>query len=163
MNTISPHAKSMLTVFGLGAMRPFSGTWGSLPPVVLGWVLCLIGTPRSLFDILMIVLIVVFSAACVIWGTEAEAHWKKDPGHVVADETAGQAVTLLLLPNAVLGDFWSFTIAMAASFFLFRGFDILKPWPAGAMQSIRGGWGILLDDLIAGAMAAAIIWIAHLI
>jgi len=164
MHTISPLAKSMVTVFGLGSLRPAPGTWGSLPPVAIGLALLLAGAGRGVFDLVMIVMLVVFSGACVVFGTAAEAHWRrKDPGHIVADETAGMCVTLFLIPQALLISPLSAAMTLVGAFLLFRGFDILKPWPAGALQAVRGGWGVLLDDLIAGAMAAALIWIVHIV
>lgn len=162
MNTISPTAERLLTTFGLGHLKPASGTWGSMPPVLVAGFLAASGitTPglRSVYDIFMILTFVVFSAACVIWGSDAEARWKKDPGQVVADETAGQCVTLIMIPSVMLTSPLSAFLTILGAFLLFRAFDILKPWPAGAMQNIRGGWGILLDDWIAGFMAGLIIW-----
>lgn len=163
MHTISPLAKSMLTVFGLGALRPAPGTWGSLPPVLLGVVLAGAGAGRGVFDLAMLAMLAVFSGACIAFGTHAEAHWgKKDPGQVVADETAGMCVTLILIPQALLESPLVAAMTLAGAFLLFRGFDILKPWPAGTLQSVPGGWGVLLDDLAAGAMAAGVIWIVQL-
>lgn len=165
MNTISPRAEGLLTTFGLGHWKPASGTWGSMPPVfVAGAVVAMgISNPavRGVYDLLLVLIFVVFSAACVLWGTDAEARWKKDPGQVVADETAGQCVTLLMIPSAMLGSPVSAFLTLLGAFLLFRAFDILKPWPAGAMQNIRGGWGILLDDWVAGFMAGVVIWVVH--
>jgi len=166
MNTISPTAEGFLTTFGLGHWKPASGTWGSMPPVFAAGILVAIGVTnpavRGIYDLLMLLIFVIFSAACVFWGTDAEARWKKDPGQVVADETAGQCVTLIMIPTAMLGSPLSAFLTLVGAFLLFRAFDILKPWPAGAMQNIRGGWGILLDDWVAGLMAGAVIWIVHL-
>ncbi len=163
MNTISRGAERLLTTFGLGHFKPASGTWGSLPPVLLGGAILSFGltsaSVRGIYDIVMVLVFVVFSAACVLWGNDAEMRWKKDPGQVVADETAGMCVTLLMIPTAMLGTPGSAFLTLLGAFLLFRAFDILKPWPAGAMQSIRGGWGILLDDWVAGFMAGIVIWI----
>ncbi len=165
MNTISPRAEGLLTTFGLGHLKPASGTWGSMPPVFIAAAVTTAGitTPavRSIYDLLMVAIFIIFSAACVFWGTDAEARWKKDPGQVVADETAGQCVTLIMIPSAMLGSPFSAFMTLLGAFLLFRAFDILKPWPAGAMQNIRGGWGILLDDWIAGLMAGVVIWIMY--
>lgn len=163
MNTIARRSERLLTTFGLGYCKPASGTWGSLPPVILAGGLAFgdltNSTTRGVYDILMIVLFLVFSAACVLWGTDAEARWSKDPGQVVADETAGQCVTLLMIPTVLFTGTQSTILTLLGAFLLFRAFDILKPWPAGAMQKIPGGWGILLDDWIAGFMAGIVIWI----
>lgn len=167
MNTISPMAAGLLTTFGLGHMKPASGTWGSMPPVIVAGVVTAAGITnpavRGIYDVLMVAIFIIFSAACVLWGTDAEARWKKDPGQVVADETAGQCVTLLMIPSAMLGSPGSAFLTLVGAFLLFRAFDILKPWPAGAMQGIRGGWGILLDDWVAGLMAGVVIWIFHIV
>jgi phosphatidylglycerophosphatase A len=68
-----------------------------------------------------------------------------DPSEVVIDEVAGFLVTMLLVPPGV--------ITIACGFFLFRIFDILKPWPAGPAERIGGGCGIMADDLICGLYA----------
>ncbi len=166
MNTISPTAEGLLTTFGLGHWKPASGTWGSMPPVFVAGAIAAIGISnpavRGIYDVLMVLIFVIFSAACVFWGTDAEARWKKDPGQVVADETAGQCVTLIMIPSVMLTSPMSAFMTLVGAFLLFRAFDILKPWPAGAMQNIRGGWGILLDDWVAGFMAGAVIWIIHI-
>ena len=82
-----------------------------------------------------------------IWAAnQAETYFKrKDPGHVVIDEIAGQLVALLFMaptPGRLIG-----------GFFLFRLFDILKPYPARRLEALPGGTGIMLDDLVAGAYA----------
>ncbi|MCA9303801.1 MAG: phosphatidylglycerophosphatase A, partial [Phycisphaerales bacterium] len=70
-----------------------------------------------------------------------------------------QCITLMMIPGAMLGTPMSITLSLLSAFLLFRAFDILKPWPAGAMQKIAGGWGILLDDLFAGLMGGVVILI----
>jgi phosphatidylglycerophosphatase A len=69
----------------------------------------------------------------------------KDPSPVVIDEAAGLFVTLLYLPAGPL--------TVALGFVLFRVMDIVKPPPARAAEGLPGGWGIVVDDLIAGAYA----------
>jgi len=66
-----------------------------------------------------------------------------DPGQVVVDEVAGQVITFVATPR-IAG------IGLVAGFILFRVFDIVKPFPARRAERIRGGWGIMLDDVIAG-------------
>lgn len=154
----------LITVFGLGAMRPFPGTWGSLPPVgvaLLAWA----AFPPALFPaahtLLMLALLLIFGVACVVQGDAAEARFgRKDPSHAVADEVAGQAVALLPLSWIGAGSALRTLGLLALAFLLFRLFDIAKPWPARSIQRTPGGWGILLDDLIAGAYAAVLLTIA---
>lgn len=71
-----------------------------------------------------------------------EDHWGKDPGPVVIDEALGYLVTVAWLPQSLF-------LALAA-FFLFRLLDIVKPPPARRCENLRGGWGIMADDLVAG-------------
>jgi phosphatidylglycerophosphatase A len=111
---------------------------------------------------------VVFTLACAVWGDWAEAHWRwKDPSQVVADEVAGQAIALLMLPwrptESVRDLIANILIALTA-FLAFRFFDIVKPPPAGALQHVPGGWGIVLDDLAAGVYALIVAQLAaHLL
>lgn len=79
---------------------------------------------------------------------------RKDPGPVVIDEVLGMLVTMLLVPLSLA--------AMAAGFLLFRLFDIIKPFPADRLERAPRGWGIMLDDLMAGVYAnlvlQALLW-----
>lgn len=158
MNTMPRSSEMLLTTGGLGYMRPFSGTWGSLPPIVIAYPLLLLGigpgNPYAWVYFLALSLVfVIYCGACVLLGHEAEAKWGKDPSEVVADETAGQCVTLMFIPAGICNCSMTTMGAVLGAFFLFRAFDILKPWPASAVEKIAGGWGILLDDIIAGIMA----------
>ena len=163
-----------VTSGGLGFLRPASGTWGSLPPAVAAGLLALAGQPAWLIDLCLVLLLAIGSVACLRFGLAAERTFhKKDPGQVVADEVAGQAFTLLALPWAGVVA-WAGTPTLpegvsagvfnlglaAAGFFLFRAFDIVKPPPANGLQRLGGGAGILVDDLIAGAMAGVVLQIA---
>ena len=146
-----------VTVGGLGDLRPASGTWGSLPPVVLAALLLALDAPPTVLNTAMVLGLVAFSAACVFFGDEAEARYHaKDPSPVVADETAGQCLALLAFPVAHDHRFALLLLAFLA----FRMLDIIKPPPARNLQRVRGGWGILLDDLIAGAMTLVLVQIA---
>jgi phosphatidylglycerophosphatase A len=154
----------LLTGMGLGRLRPGPGTWGSLPPPVLALALVallggdgLTSTDRWIVSGAVIALGVVFGVACVVLGGWAERHWgRKDPGDVVADEIAGQALVVIGLPWRSFGEpggtAWNATLA-ATAFAAFRVFDITKPPPANQLQRIPGGWGILIDDLVAGVYA----------
>ena len=86
---------------------------------------------------------------------------KGDPGEVVADELAGQAVTFLFIPFLTLetfstGQIWVTTVV---GFLLFRLFDIAKPWPIRRLEKLPEGWGLLADDLLAGVFAAIVLLI----
>ncbi len=151
----------ILTTFGLGHMRPFPGTWGSIPTVVVAAILVAAGLgPAShpaLFNALLLAILLFFTLACAIRGDEAEAVFlKKDPSQVVADETAGQTIPLLFLPASAFATPAASAWTLLLAFIAFRIMDILKPWPAAQIQKYPGGWGVVLDDLIAGVYALVV-------
>jgi phosphatidylglycerophosphatase A len=80
-----------------------------------------------------------------VWsaGKAEKVFGRVDPGQVVIDEVAGQILTFVATPRLT----W---IGLIAGFLLFRGFDIVKPFPARRAERFPGGWGIMLDDLVAG-------------
>lgn len=84
-----------------------------------------------------------------IWAAHRAEHvlGGKDPGAIVIDEVAGMTLSVLAVPLT----FWT----LAVAFLLFRVFDIVKPFPAGASQRLPGGFGVVVDDLIAGLYALA--------
>ncbi len=94
--------------------------------------------------------LVALIAGLGIWaGTRVEKlSGKKDPGTVVVDEVAGQMLALAAIPlTAAAGP-------TVLAFLAFRVFDIIKPYPARRFESLRSGWGIMADDLVAGVYAA---------
>lgn len=93
-----------------------------------------------------------------IWAAgEAEKFFnRKDPGQVVIDEVVGQMLTFLIRPDAE----WKWLLA---GFLLFRALDVLKPFPARRLEHARGGWGIILDDVVAGAYGLATLTILEMI
>jgi phosphatidylglycerophosphatase A len=149
-----------LTVFGLGRLRLAPGTWGSLPPVALVLLALALPGPRWVVDAMLGIVGIAFGVACVRLGGRAERHFgRKDPSEVVADEVAGQCLALAGLPwrNVAIAGGWTHNLVLAGvAFAAFRLFDIWKPPPARGLQRITGGWGILVDDLIAGVYAAAV-------
>lgn len=76
---------------------------------------------------------------------------RKDPGIVVIDEVAGQLLTFMFLP--IPSKPWM----IVTGFLLFRAFDILKPYPARRLESLKSGLGIMADDIVAGAYAAILV------
>lgn len=129
--------------FGSGLIPLMPGTFGSLAAVPL-----LLAS--SYFSPFYFVAITVLF--CVVGihfcGRTADDMQVHDHGAIVWDEIAGMFVTLLFLPVN-----W---VTLLAGFLLFRVFDILKPWPINVIDKrVHGGWGIMLDDIIAGAMACA--------
>ena len=100
----------------------------------------------------MIALAIAGSLVCVRFAPSIiTLTGKNDPGEVVADEFAGQAITFLALGSLSVPQSW---LAALVGFLLFRLLDILKPWPACRLEKLPKGWGILADDLAAGIYAA---------
>lgn len=128
------------TLGGVGRIRPAPGTWGSLvvlPAALLGPLPCLI--------LGMAVAIGGWAAVRAVLAEGGE----QDPGWIVVDEAAGMLIALAAVPA---GAGW---IGVAAAFALFRACDILKPWPVSWADGLPGATGVMLDDVLAGGMAAA--------
>ena len=129
----------LLATFGYVGHFPFApGTAGSAAALLLYAALRLAASP--ILDLAVIV--ALFAIGC--WaGSVAEVHYgRTDPGFVVLDEVVGMLLTLLLVPVS-----WSGALV---GFFLFRGFDIIKPFPARQCERMHGGLGIMADDAVAG-------------
>jgi phosphatidylglycerophosphatase A len=154
-----------ITVFGLGHLRPAPGTWGSLPAVAIAALLMSLGVGPSanqwVYSGVMLSIAAIFTVICAVQGDQAEARFnRKDPPDVVADEMAGQAVALLTLPPAAVATPTLAVFSLIYAFVAFRVFDIVKVWPCRQIQETPGGWGIVLDDLIAGFYALITLHIA---
>ncbi len=153
MSGMSRSELIVVTGLGTGYLRPASGTWGSMPPVILAASLLGLGLGPREIDVAMGLVGIVFAASCLISGDRAERHFgMKDPKTVVADEFAGQAVTLMWLPweqGLTMGN----CVLLVMSFFFFRLFDVLKPSPARELERLPSGIGVLLDDVAAGLYA----------
>lgn len=145
--------RALTSCFGLGFSPVASGTCGSVPPVAIFVACVCMGFSTGALAAILVVTGLVFSLACLKFTADiTKLTGKEDPSEVVADEYAGQAVTLLIAL------FSASTIAnpMTAGllcFFLFRIFDIFKPWPVCALEKLHGGLGVLADDLFAGLYA----------
>lgn len=154
----------LATMFGLGSLRPAPGTWGSLPPVAIAGTLIAIGAgPAQQPVVYHAVLLGVFllgCLACIFQGDRAEVLFlAKDPPGVVADEVAGMCLPLMFLPAAATADAGVSIFTLIYAFICFRVMDIIKPPPAAGLQRVPGGWGILLDDLMAAFYAMALVQI----
>jgi len=135
------------TFFGLGYMKPGPGTYASVATVLLWWGAANgfhIG-PHNLSALTFLAMVVVTAIGIPASTIVAHEAAKKDPGFVVIDEVAGQLFALIaLLPTWVHG---------LEALVLFRVFDIWKPWPIRRVEKLPRGWGIMLDDVLAGFFA----------
>jgi len=138
------------------------GTWGSLPPVVAFTIMLHFGAPAPAITLVMAAFIVAGSVACVLCVPAVAALvGKGDPGEVVVDEVAGQAVAYLIIPFFLPSDLSlkQCCLVTGLGFLLFRALDITKPWPIKKMEAFPEGWGVLADDLLAGVLAGIILLI----
>lgn len=135
---------------GYAGFFPFApGTVGSAVGVAV-WAAARVAGATALAEALLVVTLLIVGALAA---SEAERRLgTTDPGPVVIDEVMGQCVTLIAAPLT-----WK---AALLGFLLFRAFDIVKPPPARQLERAHGGWGIMLDDLAAGAYAAIVLRIA---
>lgn len=135
------------TGFGLGRFPLAPGTWASLATLPLGI------AGAHLAGAGGVLLLAILATLAGLWTSgrvEARAG-APDPSFIVIDEVAGQLIALI--PAGLHAP------AIGAAFLAFRLFDILKPFPANlADRRLPGGWGIMVDDLIAGAYAGALVW-----
>ena len=152
----------MATCFGLGWLPGAPGSWGSSPPALAFGLLMYAGVPTTAL-IVMAVMLAVGCVTCVLCAPASiEAKGQDDPGEVVMDEFAGQALTFLVLPLVAprgLCGGESFVLA-SLGFLAFRVIDITKPWPIRELERLPAGWGILADDLAAGIVSAVLVLIA---
>jgi len=133
--------------FGFGTgLAPFApGTFGSLPGILLFWLTMDFGLYVQLG-----VAAVITLAGIWICGESARRIGVHDHGGIVWDEIAGMYLTLMVAPFSVFG--W------ILAFVLFRIMDIVKPWPIRDLDHrLRGGVGIMLDDLAAALYAAILL------
>lgn len=127
---------------GLSGWAP--GTMGTLIAVPLALLLSIL--PVMAYWVVVAVLFFVGIAVC---GRAAAELGQEDPPAVVFDEIVGFLVAMAAAPA---GWIWVIT-----GFLVFRLFDIYKPWPVSLVKNMRGGFGIMIDDLIAGAMTFIVI------
>ena len=141
------------TFFMVGHMRPAPGSWGALAALPVAWALLELGGVPLFAAALL--------AACLlgVWATERETRGKADhdPSEIVIDEVVGQWVALLpvALGAEVAGvSYLTLWPGWVAAFVLFRLFDIWKPGPIGWADRQPGALGVMLDDVLAGLLAA---------
>lgn len=154
----------LATGLGSGYLKPAPGTWGTLAGL-LAWVGLVFALGRATWPFAPWVLLAAPAALTLlaVWAADrvVQETGQKDPAFIVADEWAGIWIaltpllfTMTLQPQPVL--LW--TARLVAPFALFRLFDIWKPGAVNAAQGLPGGWGVVVDDVLAGLLAALIVW-----
>ncbi len=137
--------------FGSGLAPKAPGTFGTLAAVPLYWLMTYLSLSEYLFVILFATVVGIYLCGQAAKDLQVHDH----PG-IVWDEFVGFWITMIAVP-AQLG-------YILLGFILFRLFDIWKPWPIKWVdQHVHGGFGIMLDDLLAGLMALAVIQLLMLL
>ena len=136
----------LLTLFGIGHIKYAPGT-------IASFVTCLIYYPLILIKINFIYLLIIFLILLIysiILIDKLSHHFKeKDPKEIVIDEFIGQSIPLIFMSEYIISSKNPLPIFLA--FFLFRFFDILKPFPINIIdKKMKNGLGVVLDDIIAG-------------
>ena len=131
------------TFFYLGKLPFAPGSWGSLGALLI-WLLLPV-----IFSVQLSVIIILFVLGVYSSSRMAKYLDDHDPSEVVIDEVVGMGISLFMLPH----NFWLYLL----SFILFRVIDILKPSFIYRIQNLSGGWGVMLDDVLAGLLTFTIV------
>ena len=131
------------TFFYLGKLPFAPGSWGSLGALLL-WLLLPVTFSVHLSVIIILFILGVYSSSRM-----AKYLDDHDPSEVVIDEVVGMGISLFMLPHS--------PGLYLLTFILFRGFDILKPSFIYRIQNLPGGWGIMLDDVLAGLITFVLV------
>jgi phosphatidylglycerophosphatase A len=137
--------KFLASGLGSGYLKPFPGTWGTIPAWLIAWFL-LKGDPPLLWGAAIISIALSIAVASL-----AEPLMGHDSRKIVIDEWAGMFVSLLFVP-------YSLQIYIGV-FIVFRAFDVIKLWPARQLESLPGGLGVTMDDVAAGIQSILLVQI----
>ena len=130
------------TLFGIGFIPFMPGTFGTLAAMVV-----YLGIPESWLNsfpnVMFFIILISILFLLGVWFTKkAENKLGHDAGSIIWDEFVGYFVAVLFLPHSLLMGVYAFAI--------FRVFDIAKPFPIKQSQNFPHGWGIMIDDILAG-------------
>jgi phosphatidylglycerophosphatase A len=140
--------KFFATGFGSGCLPKAPGTWGTVVGIAYAWALSLLDWRWQLGIIVSVLLLAVWLS-----GVAERLFQRKDAQEIVIDEIAAFPLAAFF---AWGGERWT-PLLVGAAFVLFRIADILKPFPARQSQQLRGGWGVVADDVVAAVYAGTVI------
>ena len=138
--------KYFATLFGIGFIPLAPGTFGSLFAILIWYVFI------DLFSIFYFIVLFLFVLSVSFYFTDIylDNYKKKDPSEVIIDEFLGQSIPLLFIVNF---NIYEVLIAFVA----FRFFDIYKIYPINKMEDLKGSYGVILDDIVAGIYSLIIL------
>jgi phosphatidylglycerophosphatase A len=146
--------------FGAGWLPVAPGTWGATVAILPLFFFTKIGPSvfpsfHTVFTLILTIFIVIFTWIGVKAADFLHDEWGDDPKQIVIDEMIGVWIAILGLsltvPNLIIG------------FVLFRFFDIVKPLGIRQLEKIKGGWGVMLDDVLAGVYANIVLQVLNLL
>ena len=135
--------------FYTGYIPFISGTFGSLAALIIYYI------PGFENPLILIPAIIIFTFYGIYVGNKFESVYGKDPSECTIDEFVGMWISLLFLPKILLISFFTFL--------LWRILDIIKPYPARNFEKLKGGLGIMLDDITSGIYSLIIVHLILLI
>ena len=138
--------KYFATLFGIGFISLAPGTFGSLFSILIWYVFI------DLFSIFYFIVLFLFVLSVSFYFTDIylDNYKTKDPSEVIVDEFLGQSIPLLFIVN-----FNIYEVLIA--FVTFRFFDIYKIYPINKMEDLKGSYGVILDDIVAGIYSLIIL------
>jgi phosphatidylglycerophosphatase A len=150
-------ALAIATAGGAGYFPVAPGTAGSLVGVAFVAILWRVPLSRQLIIAVSAgILAAIFAVGVWAAGAAEKFFGRTDPGQVVVDEVVGQMLTLLMIPRAA----WHWLLG---GFLLFRLLDVIKPPPARQAERFPRGWGIMMDDVIAGLYGLVVLMVIGLV
>lgn len=139
--------KLVSTSLGIGYMGKGGGTVAAVATCLCLYALHLAGGDQLVGWLPMATVLLTVQG---VWSaSEVEPHWGKDDKKVVIDEVAGMLITMLFIPVTLT--------SLLVGLVLFRFFDIVKPLYIRKLEKVRGGLGVMLDDIVAGVYANIIL------
>jgi phosphatidylglycerophosphatase A len=139
--------KLISTCLGIGYIGKGAGTVAAIACCIC-WYFAWVAGYQFIPSLIATILISLLG----VWSSNVVSRiWGKDPARVVIDEVAGMGISLLFIPVTIK--------YLVAALILFRLFDITKPFFIRKLEQLPGGWGIMLDDVLAGIYANALLQI----
>ena len=138
--------------FGSGLIKPAPGTWGTLAAILVWWYFM----ANLTWPWYVLAILLSFAVGVFLCGYTAKALGTHDHGSIVWDEFVGVWIALAFIPKTFMCLFFGFV--------LFRIFDIFKPYPIKLLDKhVHGGFGIMIDDVLAGFFAWIVLQLSFLI
>tara|TARA_B100000941_G_C28506848_1_gene557912 strand:- start:927 stop:1430 length:504 start_codon:yes stop_codon:yes gene_type:complete len=164
-------SKNILTLFGIGYLTKFPGTIASLVTCIFFYILFLFFEISDFFLLAIVILTLIFFFSVL---TINKFYKNEDSREIVVDEFVGQSIPLLswyyfsyenqnIFFNLDFFVNYKLEIWIVLSFLLFRIFDIIKPFPISFIdKNIKNGFGVMLDDVLAGVFSTIILYLFFL-